>query len=60
MNKEKINNWWKQHKEEVTFAGLLFGLAASTTRVGYILGKRDGYFKAICDIFSTMDSVRKF
>lgn len=60
MNKEKINNWWKHNKEEIIFAGSLFGLTLCAVRFGYIVGKRDGYFKAICDIFSTIDSVRKF
>lgn len=61
MNKEKINNWWKQNKEEIIFAGSLFGLTLCTLiRFGYIIGKRDGYFKAICDIFSTIDGISKF
>lgn len=60
MNKTKIEKWWNENKDDVLFGACLFGLSYSCTRLGYILGKRDGYFKALIDIFSAVDDIKKF
>jgi len=60
MNKEELKKWWADNGDDVKFCAALFGIVYSSVRIGYILGVRDGYLKGICDVFSSVDQVKKF
>ena len=60
MNKEDVKKWWEDNKDDIKFGASIFAMVYCSIRCGYIIGKRDGYLQGICDVFSSIDQVKKF
>ena len=54
MDTEAIKKWWEENKNDVLFAACLGGTVYSCLRLGYILGRRDGYIKGVCDMWDAL------